>query len=334
MELIIDIRLQRIFQEQSKMGSRFKILLYESMHGAGTALLEKKCDLVYAKSFDEKDIIDQVSDVDAIIIRANGAVTEKIIEAAAQLKAIGRHGVGLDAVDMDAARKRGVKVVYTPQANKESVAEHFVALALMLAKKIRPADIALRDRNWQARYELIGTELSGKTLGILGFGRIGQQTARICKNGFAMRIRYYDQMAFPAAETELEASRVDEKSLFKQADLISINLPLLPETRHFVNADLLKLMKPTAFLINMARGPIWNEADVVEMLQANRIAGAGTDVYEVEPVTADNPLLKLDNFVGTPHMSAHTEEAMIRMSMVARDVLAVLEGREPEFPAI
>lgn len=315
------------------VANKFKILLYESMHSAGTELLAENCDLVYARSFAEEDIIDQVSDVDAIIIRANGAVSAKVMDAAPRLKVVGRHGVGLDAVDMDAARQRGIKIVYTPQANKESVAEHFVALALMLAKKIRLADNALRDCYWKARYELIGTELRGKTLGVLGLGRIGRQTAQICKNGFGMPILYYDQLAFPDAEKELGAARVDEKTLFQKADFISINLPLVPETRHFVKADLLSLMKPTAFLINMARGPIWNEADVAAALQENQIAGAGSDVYEVEPITADNPLLKLDNFVGTPHMSAHTEEAMIHMSMVARDVLAVLEGREPEFPA-
>jgi D-3-phosphoglycerate dehydrogenase len=303
------------------------------MHRAGTALLEESCDLIYARSLDEKDLSEQVADVDAIIIRANGAVTETIMAAAPKLKVVGRHGVGLDAVDLVAAKKKGIRVVYTPQANKESVAEHFIALALMLAKKIRLADMALRDCDWQARYELIGTELRGKTLGVLGFGRIGQQTARICKNGFGMPILYYDQLAFTAAEKELEALRVDEKTLFQKADVISVNLSLVPETRHFVTADLLNLMKPTAFLINMARGPIWNEADIITALQEQRIAGAGSDVYEVEPITADNPLLKLDNFVGTPHMSAHTEEAMIRMSMVAKDVLAVLEGREPEFPA-
>ncbi|MGD9241672.1 MAG: hypothetical protein PVG69_16705, partial [Desulfobacterales bacterium] len=148
------------------MGEKSKVLLYESMHQEGTALLEEKCDVIYARSYDEKDLIDQVSDVNAVIIRANGAVTEKIIKAAPKLKVIGRHGVGLDAIDLAAAKKRGVRVVYTPQANKESVAEHFVALALMLAKKIRLADMALRDCNWQARYELIGTELRGKTLGV------------------------------------------------------------------------------------------------------------------------------------------------------------------------
>jgi len=223
-------------------------------------------------------------------------------------------------------------LIWRPQANKESVAEHFVVMALMLAKKIRLADIALRDCNWQARYELIGTELRGKTLGVLGFGRIGRQTARICRFGFDMSVLYFDPIEFPEAENELDARRVDAQALFKAADFISINMPLLPETQHFVNADLLKLMKPTAILINMARGPVWNEADVIAALQENRIAGAGSDVYEVEPITPENSLLKLDNFVGTPHMSAHTEEAMIRMSMVAKDVLCVLEGKDPEYP--
>ena len=314
------------------MDKKFKILLYESMHQKGTALLEEIGHLAYAGSFDEHEIILQVPDVDAIIIRANGVVSRKIIEAAPKLKVIGRHGVGLDAIDIAAAKERGIRVVYTPQANKESVAEHFVALALMLAKKIRTADIALRDCYWKARYELIGTELRGKTLGVLGFGRIGQQTARICRYGFDMRILYYDPVEFPVAEKEYDAIRVDEKELFKESDFISINMPLLPETKHFVSADLLKLMKPTAFIINMARGPIWKEADIVEALQTKRIAGAGSDVYEVEPVTGDNPLLQLDNFVGTPHMSAHTEEAMIRMSMVAADVLAVLQGKDPQYP--
>jgi D-3-phosphoglycerate dehydrogenase len=302
------------------------------MHRQGTELLEKKCDLIYVRSYDEKDILTQTADVDAIIIRANGAVTKAIIESSPKLRVIGRHGVGLDAIDLAAARKNGIKVVYTPMANKQSVAEHFVVLALMLAKKVRLADIALRDYRWQARYELIGTELFGKRLGVLGFGRIGQQTARICKNGFNMDIFYYDQINYPDAEDELNASRVEASDLFADADFISINLPLLPETKHFVNADRLSLMKSTAFLINMARGSVWREADVVEALKDNTIAGAGSDVYEIEPVSPDNPLLTLDNFVGTPHMSAHTEEGMIRMSMVASDVLAVLEGRDPEFP--
>ena len=315
------------------MDPKFKVLLYEQMHSRGTKLLEENCEVVYADSLGEKDIISQVSDVDAIIIRANGTVSREIIESAPKLKVIGRHGVGLDAIDLETAKKRGIKVVYTPTGNCESVAEHFVALALMLAKKVRLADIALRTGNWKARYELIGTELRGKTLGIVGFGRIGQQTARICKNGFDMKVIYYDVVRNQEVEKELGATHLDKEGVFSKADFISLNLPLLSNTRHSINANLLKLMKPTAFLINMARGPIWNETDVVKALKDNWIAGVGSDVYEIEPATPENPLLKMDNFVGTPHMSAHTEESMMRMSMVASDVLAVLEGRQPEFPA-
>lgn len=315
------------------MASAFKVLLYEPMHREGTRLLEEKCEIVHAESLEESSILPLVKDVDAIILRANGAITRSIIENAPRLKVIGRHGVGLDAVDLDAARGRGIKVVYTPVANTESVAEHFVALALMLAKKMRNADMALRSGDFQARYRLIGTELYGKTLGVLGFGRIGRQTARICRHGFRMPVLYADILEYPEVEAELGARRVDTEEIFRLADFISINMPLLPETKGCINRDLIQLMKPTAFLINMARGPIWNEAHVVQALRGKLIAGVGSDVYEIEPVPADNPLLGMENFVGTPHMSAHTEEAMIRMSLVAEDVLAVLEGRIPEYPA-
>lgn len=314
------------------MDSRFKVLLYEPMHAEGTRLLEEKCDLVYAGSFDDAHLVSMARDVDAIIIRANGAVSCAVIEAAPRLKVIGRHGVGLDSIDLDAARGRGVKVVYTPTANTESVAEHFVGLALMLSKKLKRADIAVRQGNWKERHKLIGTELRGKTLGILGFGRIGRQTARICHFGFAMPVVYYDVVGYPDEETELGAVRADMEDVFRRADFLSINLPMIPNTRERVNAHLIGQMKPTAFLINMARGPVWNEGDVLNALKSGRIAGAGADVFEKEPVSPDNPLFEMENFVGSPHMAAHTGEAMIRMSLVARDVLAVLEGRQPEFP--
>ncbi len=314
------------------MSPRRRVLLYEPMHVEGTRLLEERCDVVYARSFEEKALLKQVQDVDAIVIRANGAITRSVIESASQLKVIGRHGVGLDNIDLVAAREHGIPVVYTPEANVESVAEHFVALALILGKKLRTADMALRAGNWKARYELIGTELQGKTLGVVGFGRIGRQTARICHQGFEMAVLYFDVIRFPEMEKELEARPVELEQLFEESDFISINLPLLPQTRGLIDGNLLRRMKPTASLINMARGPVWNEADIVEALKENRIGGVGSDVYEVEPASPDNPLFTMDRFVGTPHMAAHTEESLIRMSMVARDIVSVLEGREPEFP--
>ena len=316
------------------MASRPKILMYEQMHPKGTDLLAEKCDIVYAESFDEKHLIQKAADADGIVIRANGVVSRAVMEAGSRLKVLGRHGVGLEAIDLEAAKEHGIRVVYTPVANMESVAEHFVALSLMLAKKIRLADIALRAGNWKARYELTGTELRDKTLGVMGFGRIGQQTARICHHGFNMKILYSDVIDFPETEKALGVVRVEKEVLFSEADFISINLPLLPATRHAVNADLLNRMKPTAFIVNMARGPVWKEDDVVRALKENRIAGVGSDVYESEPPPDGHPLFTMDTFVGTPHMSAHTEEAMIRMSMVAQDIIAVLEGRDPEYPVI
>ena len=314
------------------MASKFKVLLYETMHAEGTKLLEEKCEVVYARSFDEAHLIALAADVDAIVIRANGAVSRPVIEAAKKLKVIGRHGVGLDGIDLAAARERRVPVVYTPVANTESVAEHFVGLALILAKKMKLGDAAVRQGNWKARYELIGTELRGKTLGVLGFGRIGQQTARICHGGFAMPVTYYDVISYPEAETELRAVRASMEEVCRRADFISINLPLLPATRGCINASLIGQMKPSAILVNMARGPIWNEADVREALRGGRRAAAGADVFEDEPPAATNPLFTAENFVATPHMAAHTNEGMARMSLVAKDVLAVLEGRSPEYP--
>jgi D-3-phosphoglycerate dehydrogenase len=312
------------------MGKRFKILMYEPMHQVGTNILLEKCDLIYAENLSEDYLVEMCRDVDGIIIRANGKVTERIIESAENLKVIGRHGVGLEGIDLSAAARRNIPVVYTPGANAQSVAEHFVGLAIMLARKLRLADRALRTGNWNARYELIGTELAGKTLGILGFGNIGQATARICHKGLNMSILYYDVISYPEAETDLNARRVEFDEVFKEADLISINMPLLPSTRGVVDKRAINLMKPTAFIINMARGPIWNELELYRALKEKKIAGAGSDVYEIEPVPKNHPLFELDNFVGTPHMSAHTEEAMIRMSLVAKDVLRVLEGQTPE----
>jgi len=316
------------------MGGRYKVLLYAPMHSKGTELLKKSCDVVYALSTEERDLVAQVKDVDAIIFRGSGEVTKSIIESAANLKVIGKHGVGLNAIDLETARRCGVRVVNTPAANFQSVAEHFVALAIMLAKRIILMQRALERGDWSSGRKLIGTELYNKNLGVMGFGRIGQQTARICKNGFSMNVSYFDKISYPETERELEAERLDPSALFAESDFISINLPLFPETRHMVNAGLINLMKPTAFLINMARGPVWKEADVLEALQENRIAGAASDVFEKEPATADNPLLKMDNFVGTPHSAAHSEESAAKASMVASDVLAVLEGREPQFPVL
>ena len=315
------------------MTCRFKVLFFDRMHSAGTKLLQEKCDLVYLDSFGEESVIHRMKDVDAIIIVRRGEVTRKIIESSPRLKVIGKHGVGVEKIDLLAAKEHGVSVVYTPTSNYQSVAEHFVTLALMLAKRIKLGETSYQKGRWKNDpFEFLGMDLFGKTLGVMGFGRIGQQTARICRRGFEMSILYSDIVSYPEIEKELRARRVEKQLLFKESDFISINLPLIPQTQGLVNAELIKLMKPTSFLLNMARGPIWNEKDVVRALAEKWISGVGTDVFESEPTSADNPLFQFDSFVGTPHMGAHTEESMMRSSLVAEDILAVLEGKAPRFP--
>lgn len=313
---------------------KLRFLLYEPMHEAGTNLLKQYGEVITAPALDEATLLSLVSDVDAIVIRANGKVTRTIMEAASRLKVVGRHGVGLETIDVPAATERGVWVVYTPEANSESVAEHFVALALILSKRVLESDQALRAGQWKVRYEYIGRELFGKTLGVVGFGRIGRTTARICHHGFGMPVLYYDVVAAPPeVEREAQAERVGVQDLLRAADYVSLNLPLTAETRHIIGREQIRLMKPTAYLLNLGRGPLWDEKAILEALEGRWIAGAGTDVFEEEPTARDNPLFRFPNFVCTPHMAAHTDEAMRRMSLVAEDVIAVLEGKAPRWPA-
>jgi D-3-phosphoglycerate dehydrogenase len=311
---------------------RYKVLLYEDMHEVGKALLREKAKILFAHSLEEGSLIDEVKDVHGIIIRANGKVSRRLLESAPKLKVVGRHGVGVENIDVESATEKGIWVVNTPDANNISVAEHFFGLALILSKMLKRADIALREGRWEARYEYTGNELNGKTLGILGFGRIGRAVGRIGHKGFEMKVLYFDALRYEETEKELNAKKVSLEEVVSQSDYISINLPMLPETRGLLGEREFGLMKPSAFIINLARGPIWDEKALYKVLQEKKIAGAGSDVYEVEPAAKGYPLFDLENFVGTPHMASHTEEALKRMSMVAKDVIRVLEGKEPIYP--
>jgi len=311
---------------------KFKILLYEDMHEVGKALLKEKAEIFFARSLEETSLIEEVKEVDGIIIRANGKVSRKLMESAPKLKVIGRHGVGVENVDLEAATEKGIWVVNTPDANDISVAEHFFGLALMLSKMLKKADIALHEGRFEARYQYIGRELHGKTLGILGFGRIGRAVGRIGHKGFDMKVLYYDAVRYQEMEEEIKAEKVSLEELLPQSDYISINLPMLPETKGLLKRREFGLMKPSAYIINLARGPIWDEKALYAVLKEGKIAGAASDVYEVEPATKDHPLLQLKDFVGTPHMAAHTDEALRRMSLVAEDIIRVLEGKAPLHP--
>ncbi|MBM4276463.1 MAG: hydroxyacid dehydrogenase [Deltaproteobacteria bacterium] len=311
---------------------KFKILLYEEMHEVGKALLREKGEVFFAKSFEENSLIDEAKEIDGMIIRANGKVNRKLMESAPRLRVIGRHGVGVENIDLEAATEKGIWVVNTPDANDISVAEHFFGLAPMLSKMLKKGDIALREGRWEARYQYIGNELHGKTLGILGFGRIGKAVGRIGYKGFDMKVLYYDAVRYGEEEKELKAVKVSLEELLSQSDFISIHLPMLPATKGLIGEKEFGMMKSTAYIINLARGPIWDEKALYKILKEGRIAGAGADVFEVEPAGKEHPLFELENFIGTPHMAAHTEEALKKMSLVAEDVIRVLEGKAPLHP--
>lgn len=308
------------------------VLLYEPIHEDVLSTLEEKALVRLAVGLDEDTLLKQVADVEGIVIRARGEVTRRLMEAAPKLKAIGRHGVGVENIDLEAASEMGIVVVYTPDANLESVAEHCLGMMILLAKRILRADRALREGDWDARYRMVGDELLGKTLGVVGFGRIGQRVAAMCHSALAMIVLYYDVVARSQAEAETGARRVSLTELLESADVVSVHVPMLPQTRGLIGEAELRRMRTGAFLINSSRGPVVGRHALVRALQEGWIAGAGLDVFDPEPLPSDSPLLELDNVVVTPHMAAHTQEAMLRMAAVADDVLGVIQGLEPRHP--
>jgi D-3-phosphoglycerate dehydrogenase len=309
-----------------------KFLLYEPIHEAGMKVLEAAGEVRLASGTDEETIIREIGDADGVVVRANGGLTRRIMEHAPNLKAAGRHGVGVDNIDLEAATEFGIQVVNTPLAVMEGVVEHTVGMMLALSKGIPLCDHAMRTGDYAIRYRFSGRELRGRTVGVIGFGRIGRRVAQSCYHGFGMQVLYTDVLAAPDLEAEIGARKVELRELLQTAEYITVHTPLLPETRHLIGAAEFALMRPDAMFFNLSRGPVVDETALYQALAAGRIAGAGLDVFEKEPIQPDNPLLGLDNVVLTPHSATATEEALRDMSLVATDVVAVLEGRAPKFP--
>ncbi len=266
--------------------------------------------------------------VDAVLSGNDLVIDEALFGMAPKLKVIAKMGVGLDMIDIDAASRHGAIVFNTPGVNNQAVADHTFAMLLAVARKIIYCDRSLREKRWE-HTKIMGIELWQKTLGIVGLGAIGRAVALRAK-GFDMKIVAHDPY-WPdqfAAENRIE--RMPLEVLFKMSDVISLHVPLTPENKGMINASTLGLMKPTAILINAARGEIVNETDLYQALKDGVIAGAGLDVFENEPPT-ESPLLELDNVVLTPHTAAFTMEAMNNMNVgVVEQLIDYLEGKRPE----
>ena len=310
------------------------IVLTESIAEPGMRLLRTEFrEVRLANSPDENQLCKIVFDAQAIITRLT-KVSRKVIESASQLKVIVRHGVGFDNVDLEAATEHGVQVVYTPEGFTVSVAEFTVGMILASLRHIREADAAVRAGNWNARYaDLVGIELFGKTVGIVGLGRIGIEVAKRLKP-FGVQLIYYDLVRRLEAEAEIPIRFAPLETLLKDSDIVSLHVPGTKQTFHMIGKKELALMKPSAMLVNMARGMVVDTVSSVEALSSRRLYGAVLDVFEKEPLPLDSPLGRLPNVLLSPHMSGHTEEALERTSVYVADaVRMVLSGEKARYLA-
>jgi D-3-phosphoglycerate dehydrogenase / 2-oxoglutarate reductase len=298
-----------------------KVLIREPIADAGVELLRSKFDVDVTPN---GDLADLIGNYEAIVIRSATKLTADLIERADRLRVIGRAGVGVDNVDVDAATRRGIVVANAPESNVVSAAEHAVGLLVALARNIPQAHAALAQGRWE-RSRWGGVELADKTLGVLGFGRIGQQVARRAV-GLQMRVVAYDPFVSRDRFRELGVERADSaEEIYAAADFITIHLPLTADTRGTVGRAALAGMKDGVRIVNAARGELVDEDALAEALRSGKVAGAALDVFSEEPYSG--PLLELENVVVTPHLAASTAEAQDRAGViVAEQVAAALEG--------
>jgi D-3-phosphoglycerate dehydrogenase len=301
--------------------SRPRVLVREAIAEAGVDFLRERFDVDVDPN---GDLAETIGDYEAIVVRSATKLDRELIERADRLKVIGRAGVGVDNVDVEAATRRGIVVANAPESTVVSAAEHTIGLLLALSRNIAQAHAALKDGRWE-RSAHGGIELAGKTLGVLGFGRIGQQVAR---RGLALEMRVVAYDPFVARERfrELGAERAESADeVLAAADFLTLHLPLTPETTGALDAKAFAQMRDGVRLVNAARGELVDEQALLDALGSGKVAAAALDVFSAEPYSG--PLLELDNVVVTPHLAASTEEAQDRAGViVAEQVAAALEG--------
>lgn len=305
------------------------ILITENIRGAAVDALRARFDVLFLPDLwkDPAGLKTQIGQFRALMVRNQTAVTAELITASEQLVVIGRAGVGLDNVDVDAAHKAGIVVAWTPDQNAISVAELALGMMISLARSIPIADADTRSGNWN-RNRFVGSELYGKMLGIVGAGKIGYLTAKRAQ-AFGMKIVAYDPYLSPdnILLRELQADLVEIHELLARADIVSCHLPSTPETTDFFDPKRFERMKPSAFFVNTSRGTVVREPDLIEALESGRIAGAALDVRAKEPPQAGK-LESMANVIVTPHVAAFTHEAQERVTnAICQDVARVLDGK-------
>lgn len=302
-----------------------KIFVCEPLDPAALALLRQRAEVT--------DDPAKLGTVDAVITR-NFAVDRAFFEKCPRLRSVGVHGRGLDGVDLTQARRRGVRVVYAPHENVESVAEHIAALLLALARRVPRADrMARAGAARPGDASLCGVELRGRTLGLVGAGEIGCRAGEILRDGFGMRLRVWSPSMTDSRARALGMERSGSlRELFGECDAVTVGVPLNDGTRNLIGPDILAAAKPGLLLVNTSRGGVVDEAALLRALTEGPLGGAACDVFRREPPGPENPLLGLENFIATPHIAATTREALRRTGLcVARQVLAVLDGKPAEY---
>ena len=285
-----------------------KVLISDNLAQEGIEILEKNgLEVVYKPGLPYEELLEIIPEFHALIIRSGTKVTKEVIERAQNLKVIGRAGTGLDNVDISAANEKGIVVMNVPGGNTLSAAEHTLGLLFSLARKIPQAVASLKTGKWEKK-KFMGVELNGKVLGIIGLGRIGSIVADRAI-GLKMKVIAYDPFITRENAEKLGVELVELEELFKKADFITIHTPLTKDTYHLIDEKAFSLMKDGVYIINCARGGIVDEMALYNAMISGKVAGAALDVFEEEPVSPDHPLLKLDNFIGTPHLGASTVEA-------------------------
>lgn len=267
----------------------------------------------------QEDLIAQVGDAEALIVRSGVKITPEVYAAAPNLKAIARAGVGVDNIDLDQATAHQVVVMNTPGGNTISTAEHTFGLMLALARHIPQGHQSLKEGRWD-RKKYVGVELKGKTLGVLGFGRIGQAVASRAQ-AFEMEVIAYDPFLSDDVFAQFKVERVDLPSLYQRADFITLHVPATEDTQGMINKEALDQMKDGVRIVNAARGALIADHDLAQALESGKVAGAALDVYAQEPPAQDHPLLQFDTVIDTPHLAASTIDAQITVAVEAAELI-------------
>jgi D-3-phosphoglycerate dehydrogenase len=306
-----------------------RVLVSDPLAEEGLVILRAAVDVDVKTELKEEDLLRIIGDYDALLVRSSTDVNAKVIAAGKKLKFIGRAGVGVDNIDMDAATRQGIIVANAPEGNTLAATEHTMAMMQSLARNIPQANASLKKKEWK-RSKFMGVELNEKTLGIVGFGRIGREVAKRA-NAMDMKCVAYDPFITKERAAQLGVEMMSMAELFKVADVITVHTPLIAETKHVINAKSIATMKDGVRIINCARGGIIDEKALYDAIKCGKVAGAALDVFETEPPT-DSPLLMLDQVIVTPHLGASTVEAQLNVAVsVAKQCVEVLKGGSAKY---